>query len=313
MGFVMNVLHVVAGILCAIILLVDSQYSWSNDVSEIETLSVQIPGVQFIEFVKIPPGKVLLGCGDEEFSFESQNESRIIDVDEFFISKFEISIQSWKSFIDAGGYKTQDFWGDKWDWMIEKGMSSPRHWEHQVLVDNLDTTPVRYVTLYEVSAFINWLNSTGNYEFAIPTESEWEYAAEGNAGINQITLFPWGDFGIINEVDYEDVVAANLGYSLDGQKRSLAQSGSFPLDCSWAGVFDLAGNVSEWCISDTVKGYVLKGGNYALGVGIGNDFLHGSSSLTGSLARTSFSFEDANPEFDMYLVGVRLVIRPATF
>jgi formylglycine-generating enzyme required for sulfatase activity len=65
----------------------------------------------------------------------------------------------------------------------------------------------------------------------LPTEQEWEYAASGPDNL----IFPWGDELTTELLDYQTYIGFDL-YDV----------GSRPLNVSWIGVFDMAGNAEEW-------------------------------------------------------------------
>ena len=77
----------------------------------------------------------------------------------------------------------------------------------------------------------DWCHRNG---FELPSEAQWEYAAAGS----EERAFPWGHTWVDGK--------ANLALDDDGYEHA-APVGRFAGDCSWCGVQDLAGNVSEWC------------------------------------------------------------------
>jgi formylglycine-generating enzyme len=95
-----------------------------------------------------------------------------------------------------------------------------------------------------------YLNIT-NSGFRLPTEAEWERAARGGLAGNR---FPWGDFLSGDRANYETDPISNISYDLgpyefnnafyDGEDGT-SPVGTFPPN--GYGLYDLAGNVEEWC------------------------------------------------------------------
>ncbi|MDX1810638.1 MAG: SUMF1/EgtB/PvdO family nonheme iron enzyme [Gammaproteobacteria bacterium] len=91
---------------------------------------------------------------------------------------------------------------------------------------DLDKLPVHDVNWFDAEAFCEWDGGK------LPTEAQWEKAARGDSG----NEFPWGnDFepGLSNTGDEEWPMGA-------------APVGSYKSDKSVFGIYDLAGNVTEW-------------------------------------------------------------------
>ncbi|MFM7199309.1 MAG: formylglycine-generating enzyme family protein, partial [Myxococcota bacterium] len=74
----------------------------------------------------------------------------------------------------------------------------------------------------------------------LPSEAEWEYAARGKEG----RAYPWGK---------EKPTAERANYDQTGIRQT-SPVGAFPLGATPEGVYDMAGNVWEWC-GDWYGGY----------------------------------------------------------
>jgi Sulfatase-modifying factor enzyme 1/Domain of unknown function (DUF4388) len=103
------------------------------------------------------------------------------------------------------------------------------------------------------AVFIDWFDAYAYSKWKgrrLPTEEEWEKAARGEKGLR----YPWG-----NRFERG---AANLAGN-GSQILGWTAVGVWPLDRSQYGVFDMAGNVSEWTGTWAENGNpVVRGGNF---------------------------------------------------
>lgn len=129
-----------------------------------------------------------------------------------------------------------------------------------------DKLPTDIISWSGALEFIQKLNEKTGKKFRLPTEAEWEYVARGG---NQSKGFIYAGSNNIDEVAWYDKNSGNQTHEV-GLKMS-----------NELGIYDLTGNVWEWCgdcykpdfyekIGDlknpidknTVESYVLRGGAY---------------------------------------------------
>jgi serine/threonine protein kinase/formylglycine-generating enzyme required for sulfatase activity len=119
------------------------------------------------------------------------------------------------------------------------GQKPPAYWANGRIPPGKENHPVVGVSIEDAKAYATWALKR------LPTEEEWEYAARGTKAAN----YPWGN---------DDATAAA---NIDAQ--GTAEIGSFKKDVSDWGVFDMAGNVSEWTSSKEGTKYVTRGGKFS--------------------------------------------------
>jgi formylglycine-generating enzyme required for sulfatase activity len=110
--------------------------------------------------------------------------------------------------------------------MKETGHAEPYFWDDKRF--NQPNQPVVAVTWRDAMAYCEWAG------LRLPTERQWEKAARGTDG----RTWPWGN-------DPPDERRCNFNRNVG----ATTEVGSYPDGASPYGCQDMAGNVSEWCLT----------------------------------------------------------------
>jgi formylglycine-generating enzyme required for sulfatase activity len=205
------------------------------------------PRLRGASWVGIEGGQFRMGAHpDDSDAMPNEMPPHLVRVPSFEIGKYPVTVTEFRAFVDAGGYRQQEFWREG-GW---RKTTEPAQWDRQLEHPN---SPVTGVSWYEAAAYAAWAGHR------LLTEEEWEFAARGPAG----RRFPWGE-------EPPDDTRANFGKHL----HSVSPVGLFPRGSTPGGVCDIAGNVWEW-VSNAFYSYgggtvpphearkkILRGGSY---------------------------------------------------
>jgi formylglycine-generating enzyme required for sulfatase activity len=97
-----------------------------------------------------------------------------------------------------------------------------------------ETRPVENVSWEEVMRFIRKLNVISGRRFRLPTEAEWEY------------VYRLGGKAEIDQAGGQEAFIRKTAWFFSNAEKSTHPVGT--LQPNSAGIFDLTGNVSEWCV-----------------------------------------------------------------
>ena len=181
-------------------------------------------------WIRIPEGKVTLKSGgylDKDTTFT---------VPTFEIAKYPCTNAQFKLFVDAGGYDEKRWWTD--DGWAERQYNNwiPPLYSKLSMWNGADY-PVVYVSWYEAVAFCLWLSETTGEKIMLPTEQQWQRAAQGDKGL----MYPWGNewnSSLCNHsVELSESYQTTPVRQYEGKGDSLF------------GVTDMVGNVYEWCFT----------------------------------------------------------------
>lgn len=214
----------------------------------------------------IPAGSFVMGGTTNVGHNESQNDEKpqhTVNVSAFYMDKYEV---------------TSNLWREVYMWATNKGyvfahVGEGKDWAH----------PVHTVSWYDAIAWCNarsardgftpcytnangtvYTNASGNSfagdcnwaasGYRLPTEAEWEKAARGGVADRR---FPWDDMNTIQHAR-ANYVADPVSFAFDTSSTTgshpwynnnptpyTSPTGSFAPN--GYGLYDMAGNVGEWC------------------------------------------------------------------
>lgn len=159
-------------------------------------------------------------------------------IEPFAIMTYPVTNRQFAAFIHAGGYAQDEWWTEHGRLLRnQQGWTKPHHWH------NHDRTqphhPVVGVSWYEALAYCRWLSAELGQTITLPTEQQWQRAAQGDDG----RVYPWG-----NEEPNDHL--CNWQRNVD----ETTAVDHFPAGASPYGVMDMCGNVWEWCLSGAETG-----------------------------------------------------------
>jgi formylglycine-generating enzyme required for sulfatase activity len=168
-----------------------------------------------------------------------------VTINDFYIDKHEVTYAEFKQFIDKTGYTTEAE-RDGWSYIINRkgelekmeDVSWRRNSAGELITLSDYENPVYHVTWNDANAYAQWMGKR------LPTEAEWEYAARGGQRTS--------------------------GYEFSGSKKAsdvaCFKSNSNNKPCKVANkprnelsLFDMSGNVSEWCLDWYDQNYYSTG------------------------------------------------------
>jgi formylglycine-generating enzyme required for sulfatase activity len=195
-------------------------------------------------YAEIGAGSYPLGEKQREQSLswtQPLNEQAFALHDTIRLSLFPVTNSQFSVFIEHGGYEEREWWSESgWQWRTRDEVHEPSCWRNSNL--NAPNQPVVGVSFWEAEAFARWMGGR------LPTECEWEAAARGPNGF----IYPWGN-------EWVDGVCNSYEAGLS----STSPVGIFPRSRSAEfGLYDMVGNVWEWCSDVWDQARVVRGGSW---------------------------------------------------
>jgi formylglycine-generating enzyme required for sulfatase activity len=179
---------------------------------------------QGLRFQLIPAGSYFMGSPlNETGRYTDEPTPYKVTLGPFYLAATETTNAQYARFLKATGHPAPPYWRDA--------------------TLNAPTQPVVGVSWHDAQAFCKWLTQETGEVHRLPRETEWEATARGRLVQEP---YPWGrelpNAGGRYRANYYPNDFDDDGF------RLTAPVGSFP--ANGYGLFDMAGNVSEWCADD---------------------------------------------------------------
>ncbi|NWJ44776.1 MAG: SUMF1/EgtB/PvdO family nonheme iron enzyme [Chloroflexi bacterium] len=179
---------------------------------------------------------------------EVEIEKATFKVAPFYIGQYQITYGQYEAFVKAGdGYQNREWWA-----------GFPKDYQPQKLAEQRTKTwnnPRDTISWYQAVAYGRWLNKRmrglqlgnpgnaqgtplvvgENAQIRLPTEWEWQWAAQGGAEARE---YPWGEEW---REGYANTAEAGLNRAVG--------VGMYPQGAAKCGALDMSGNLWEWCLN----------------------------------------------------------------
>ena len=132
-------------------------------------------------------GLAQIGHAGDGFCFDNELPRHPQYVAPFELASALVTNGEFLAFIEAGGYRTAHLWlAEGWDWVRSQQLQCPLYWQRDAAGHWQEFTlfglrpldlraPATHVSLFEADAYAHWAGAR------LPTEAEWELAAQGVA------------------------------------------------------------------------------------------------------------------------------------
>ena len=194
------------------------------------------------DFLYVAAGSFKMGdnFGDGE---SREKPVHTVELDAYYIGKFEVTNADWKKFQNDPGYDDPKFWPGARPVPKDQSPYWTQRQNHGGATPDSDNYPVLGVNWDAATAYCNWLSAKTGKKYHLPTEAEWEKAARGT----DQRRFPWGnsiDPSYANFAGSQKFDTGQLVGYYDGSMRGDFQThnGASPY-----GAMEMSGNVMEWC------------------------------------------------------------------
>ena len=273
-------------------------------IEEVDIVSEMIELYDSSKMIFVKGGKFIFG---NDNGLERERPEQEVIVQSFLIDKNLVTVNEFRNFVISTSYKSEAekfgnaivFIDSINTWKLIDGAN----WEYPLGNSNpiaFDNHPVTQVSWNDALAYCEFCDKT------LPTEVQWEYAAS-ERGQKKNQLFYWGNDLVINNKYMCNTWASGYPNAIGFKDGFKYTSPVGYYGANSLGIFDMAGNVWEWCYNwhlpyegnsqmfpDELQGKAQRGGSFLCNPNYCHGFRLSARSAT-------------SPESSLFHVGFRCV------
>lgn len=224
-----------------------------------------------MQLIRIPIGEFWMGSPTGESGrWEGEHRHRVGITKSFYMGLHEVTIGQFQQFVNATAYRTEAEHDKTGGFGFDISQSPIRgrydrafNWKSTGYAQT-EQHPVANLTWNDANAFLQWLSREESVRYRLPTEAEWEYACR--AGTDTTFQQGLGSEEVTTIGNVADLSLKVAGVELDADAGFTfvttedgyvftAPVGSFQPNSF--GLFDMTGNVCEWCSDWFQENYYL--------------------------------------------------------